>query len=90
MAIARKLLVTVWHVLTKGCVDRFAEPEMVSRKLLHYAETLGKTNRPDGQTAAEYVRQQLDRLGLGIDLTSVPRGSKIIPLPPSHLTQVGN
>jgi len=90
VATARKLLITVWHVLTKGCVDRFAEPEMVCRKLLHYAETLGKTNRPDGQTAAEYVRQQLDRLGLGIDLTTVRRGSKTISLPPSRLTRVGN
>jgi transposase len=90
VAIARKLLITVWHVLTKGCVDRFAEPEMVSRKLLHYAETLGKANRPNGQTATEYVRQQLDRLGLGVDLTTVRRGSKTIPLPPSRLTQVSN
>jgi transposase len=90
VAIARKLLVTVWYVLTKGCVDRFAEQEMVSRMLLHYAETLGKTNRPDGQTAAEFVRQQLDRLGLGVDLTSVRRGSKTILLPPSHLTQASN
>ena len=34
VAIARKLLVTVWHVLTEGCADRFADPEQVARKLL--------------------------------------------------------
>ena len=31
VAIARKLLVAVWHVLTAGCADRFADPEIVAR-----------------------------------------------------------
>jgi len=85
VAIARKLLVTVWHVLTAGCADRFAEPDRVARKLLRHAYRLGKTNRPDGQTAAEYVRQQLDRVGIGADMTTIRVGSKTILLPPSRL-----
>jgi hypothetical protein len=85
VAIARKLLVAVWHVLTKGSADRFAEPHAVARKLLKYAYRLSKANRPDGQTATEFVRQQLDRLGLGADLTAIQQGSKTIVLPPSRL-----
>jgi transposase len=42
VAIARKLLVTVWHVLSEGCADRFADPEQVARKLLKHAHQLGR------------------------------------------------
>jgi transposase len=37
VAVARKLLVTVWHVLTKEQADRFAEPQGVGRTLLAHA-----------------------------------------------------
>jgi hypothetical protein len=90
VAIARKLLVAVWYVLTAGCADRFAQPDQVARKLLRHACRLGKANRPDGQTAAEYVRQQLDLIGIGADLTAIQSGSKTILLPPSRLTLAGD
>jgi transposase len=86
VAIARKLLVAVWHVLTQKCADRFAQPQQVARKLLAHSERLGKANRPAGQTRAAYVRQQLDRLGLGADLVAIQRGQRNIVLPPSRLT----
>jgi len=85
VAIARKLLVTVWHVLTKGCADRFADPEQVARKLMKHALQLGRKHRPEGQTTAEYVREQLDCLGQGADLTAFRQGSRTIRLPPSRL-----
>jgi transposase len=86
VAIARKLLMAVWHVLSKGCADRFADPERVARKLLHHAYRLGPTRRPQGQTAAQYVRQQLDCLGLGAELAAIPLGkARRIVLPPSQL-----
>jgi transposase len=87
VAIARKLLVAVWHVLTKGCADRFANPLATARKLVAHSERLGRAHRPDRQMTSQYVREQLDRLGLGADLTSVQRGSKTIRLPPSRLAQ---
>jgi transposase len=86
VAIARKLLVAVWHVLTEGCADHFADPALVARKLLAHTERLGKANRPAGQTRAAYVREQLDRLGIGADLTAIQRGKRTIVLPPSGLT----
>ena len=86
VAIARKLLVAVWHILSKDCADRFADPERVARKLLNHAYRLGRARRPQGQTAAQYVRQQLDRLGLGTELTAIPLGkTRRIVLPPSQL-----
>ena len=52
VAIARKLLVAVWHVLTEGVADRHAAPERVARKLLQHAYRLGRTRRPDRQSLA--------------------------------------
>lgn len=84
VAIARKLLVAVWHVLTEGCADRFAEPEIVARKMARYACDLGRENRPDGQTVGEFVRRQLDRLEIGADLDVIRWGKRTIPMPPTH------
>jgi transposase len=86
VAIARKLLVAVWHILAKDGPDRFADPERVARKLLEHANHLGRDRRPEGQTAVQYVRHQLDRLGLGAELRSIPLGkTRRIALPPSQL-----
>lgn len=85
VAIARKLLVTVWHVLTQGTADRFAEPARVARKLMNYTYKTGRAQRRAGQSTAAYVREQLDRLGLGAELEHVQWGRRTIPLPPSTL-----
>ena len=84
VAIARKLLVAVWYILAQHKTDRFAEPEAVAQKFLKFAYQLGKEHRPVGQSAAQFVRQRLDALQLGSELTSIAWGSKKpIPLPPS-------
>jgi transposase len=91
VAIARKLLVAVWHILARGCPDRFADPERVARKLLEHAKDLGRDRRPEGQTAVQYVRHHLDRLGLGAELASIPLGkTRRIALPPSQLAAGAN
>jgi transposase len=88
VAIARKLLIAVWHVLAKQATDRFARPEIVARKLIQFTYQIGKRNRPTGQSTGQFVRQQLDRLQLATGLTEIPWGTrkKPIPLPPSSLT----
>jgi transposase len=84
VAIARKLLVAVWYILAQHKTDRFAQPEAIAQKLLKFAYQLGKENRPKGQSAAQFVRQRLNALQLGQELTSIAWGSKKpIPLPPS-------
>jgi transposase len=85
VAIARKLLIAVWYVL-QGKTDKYAELEAVAQKMLRFAYTVGKANRPKGQTAAQFARVRMDALGLGGELTSIPWGSKKpIPLPRSSL-----
>jgi len=86
VAIARKLLITVWYVLSQYKTDRFAEPDAIAQKFLKFAYRVGKKNRPAGQSTAQFVRERLDVLQLGNDLTSIAWGSKKpIPLPPSAM-----
>ena len=85
VAIARKLLVAVWHVLNKQVVDRFADPQNVARSFLSHAYKIGIRNLPKGQSAMAFTREQLDRLGLGKDLQEIFWGSQLRKLPPSTL-----
>jgi hypothetical protein len=78
--------VAVWHVLTHGCADRFAEPAQVARFMLQYAYRLGQAHRPAEQSVGMFVRQQLDRLDLGAELTCTYHGQRRVPLPPARLT----
>ena len=76
-----------WFVL-QGKTDKYAEPEAVAQKMLKFAYTVGKANRPQGQTAAQFARIRMDALGVGSELSSIPWGSKKpIPLPPSGLNE---
>jgi len=87
VAIARKLLIAIWFVLFEQATDRFADPERVARKLLQFAYTIGRNNRPADQSTAQFVRGHLDNLDLGENLSSIawsPK-KKPIPLPPSAL-----
>lgn len=87
VAIARKLLVAVWHVLTKNQADRYAEPERVARKFMNHAYVLGRENRPAGQRVGEYVREQLDRLKIGETVSAVSHGkARTVKLPPTQLS----
>jgi transposase len=82
--VAGKLLVAVWHVLTKEQVDRFAEPKDVAHALLAHAYKIQVKNLPLQQSAPAFVRQQLDRLKIGQDLKTVYWGSGHRKLPPSQ------
>jgi transposase len=85
VSIARKLLVTVWHVLTKQVADRFADPQNVARSFLTHAYQVHVRNLPKEKSAMAFTREQLDRLGLGKDLQEITWGAKHIKLPPSKL-----
>lgn len=73
VAIARKLLVSIWHILTKGEADRHTRPARLAYKL--YARSYDL--RPEhfeamGLTRRQYIRYQLMLLGVGDDLTHAP------------------
>ena len=73
VAIARRLLVAVWHVLTEQAADRHAVPQMVAFKLMIWAWKLTQEQR-GGLTSRQFVRYGLLRLRLGDDLTHITTG----------------
>jgi hypothetical protein len=86
VAIARKLLVVVWHVLTKKEADRHANEGQVASGFLYVAYgDVGARNLPEGMTAPEFVRRNLDAIGLGKALQRVRYGNHEYLLPQSTL-----
>ena len=80
IAIARKLLVVVWHVLHDHAADHHALPDKVAAKFFVWSARLGQTYR--GRfTPRQFVRWQLMQLGLGDDLTHVRFGGQLRSLP---------
>jgi hypothetical protein len=87
VAIARKLLVVVWHLLSKETADRYGDPTQAACGFFAFAYKVKVKNLPEGQSALQFTRSQLDRLGIGQDLETLPWGSKTFRLPPSRLKE---
>jgi transposase len=81
VAIARKLLVVIWHVLSHQQPDRHADPDSVARSLMrwgayhHVASSLGLPR-------ATFVRLELNRLGIGQQLEQLRFSGRSHLLPP--------
>jgi hypothetical protein len=73
VAIARKLLIVVWHVLLAKSADRRADAEQVAFKLMVWSWKLNDEQR-GGLTSRQFIRAHLIRLGLGEELTHITRG----------------
>jgi transposase len=73
VAIARKLLIVVWHVLMAKSADRRADAEQVAFKLMVWSWKLSDEQR-GGLTSRQFIRAHLLRLGLGEELTHIRRG----------------
>jgi len=82
VAIARKMLELVWHLLTKETVDRRADPERLARKYLEFAYAMETAQR--GKLARDFVRERLDLLGVGAEMAFFRQGRRRVPLPPSR------
>jgi len=80
VAIARKLLTVVWHVLTKKEAYRQANPEKVAYKLFRWTWKLDASQRR-GLQARQFVRYQLLNLDIGHDLQTIHLGGKKRSLP---------
>ncbi len=80
VAIARKLLVAIWHVLTAEVADINAEVQAVSRKLLQWVSRCGTT---PGQRRSRLalLRQYLDQLGLEVDRVTYKGQAYRLPQP---------
>jgi transposase len=81
VAIARKLLVAMWHVLTKQIADRRADADQVAFKLMTWAWKLTPGQRL-GMTSRQFIRYHLLRLRLGDELSHIRRGGTPRPLAP--------
>jgi transposase len=73
VAIARKLLVVVWHVLTHQVADRHADQPMVTRKLQRWGASHGFANQ-QGLSSGAFARLFLEHLRLT---------TAAVPTPPS-------
>lgn len=81
VAMARKLLVAVWQVLTQEVADRYSTPEIVANRFMNYVYAIRVRNMPNKQPAAAFTRTQLDRLGIGKDLQKIRHRSRTVQLP---------
>ncbi len=79
VALARKLLVVIWHVLHGQSVDQRADAERVAFKLRVWVWKLTDEQR-GGLTSGQFIRAHLIRLGLGHDLNAITRGGTKRPL----------
>ncbi len=80
VAMARKLLVVVWHVLTERTADRQADELAVARKMMRWGAH-GHVATRQGLSRGAFVRRQLARLSLGAALTDFAYNGKTVRLP---------
>jgi len=72
VAIARKMLVTIWYVLSKQEAYRFASEEDLAYKMLIWSWSIGKEAH-QGMTRQQFAKYGLLRLGVGEHLTRIVR-----------------
>jgi transposase len=68
VAIARKLLVVIWHVLTARAADQHADPVAVARRLFRWGSA-HRLATLHGVSRGAFVRRYLDQIGIGQELT---------------------
>jgi len=73
VAIARRLLVSIWHILSKQEPYRHFDDQTIAYKMLTWAWSLDDTAR-QGLTRQQFAKYGLLRLGVGQDLERIERG----------------
>jgi transposase len=63
VSIARRLLIVIWHVLTKNEVDHHADPHAIARSMMTWCSS-HHLARSKGLHRLEFVRKRLDQLGI--------------------------
>jgi transposase len=82
VAIARIMLVIIWKVLTKRMANYYENPDKIIRSLMKWAET-NRTASRLGLKRPEFVRMELDRLGIMVSIEKYQYANKVYKLPPS-------
>ena len=69
IAVARKMLVAIWYLLSRQEADRHADPEAVARSFMNWA-SLHHLARSQDLHRLDFVRQRLQLIGLSDRVTS--------------------
>jgi transposase len=83
VAIARKLLVAIWHVLTEEETDCNASDEDLAWKMLLWSWSLKDETRL-GLTPKQFAKYSLMRLGVQTDVTEFKRGKVLRRIAPAE------
>jgi len=75
VAIARKLLVTLWYVLSRNESYTHASAEDLAYKMLTWAWHMDQTAKC-GLTNQQFAKYALVQLGRGVDLTRILKGGR--------------
>ena len=73
VAVARRMLVSIWHILTKREPYRHFDEEDLAYKMLIWAWAMDESSRK-GMTPQQFAKYGLLRLGVGQDLERIVRG----------------
>jgi hypothetical protein len=73
VAVARRLLVSIWNILTKREPYRHFDEETIAYKMLIWAQAICEEGR-QGLTRQQFAKYGLLRLGIGQDLERIVRG----------------
>jgi transposase len=73
VAIARRLLVSIWYILTRREPYRHFDEETIAYKMLIWSWAMDEKSR-DGMTPQQFAKYGLLRLGIGQDLERIVRG----------------
>jgi transposase len=85
-AIARRLLIVVWHLLTDVAIDTHGDAQQIADGYYALYSDLGsKENIPSAPSVVDCTREKLDELGIGKDVTEIVKnkktGKRVILLP---------
>ena len=72
VALARRLLVSVWHILTKREPYRHFDPETIAYKMITWSQRMDE-KALKGMTRQQFAKYGLLRLGIGHDITRIVR-----------------
>jgi transposase len=72
VAIARRLLVAVWHILTKREPYQHFDEEMIAYKMITWSQRMDD-QALKGMTRQQFAKYGLLRLGIGWDITRIVR-----------------
>ena len=83
VSIARRMLVSIWYILTRREPYRHFDEETIAYKMLIWSWAMDEKSR-DGMTPQQFAKYGLMRLGVGQDLERIKRGGAFRRIAPAE------